>query len=297
MKIVIVDDNEAMRKLLRAICIGEGHEVVADFADGHGLLDYVKTHRPDVVCLDYELPGENGLELLVSMDISANQVDVIMITGSADPELKGHAADLGAAGFIHKPFEETQVSNELKEIVKTRAIAARTAAIPAVDAPAELPVLPEADETSTAGIAEKTPAVPVRPDPVAPIPRKPIRMVPRSAVIVDDSSSIRLLLKGILEEIGIKVVGFATNGRQGVEMVEKTNPALVCLDVDMPVMTGLEALPQIRAVSPQTKVVMITGNAGRAIVEASIAGGANGYFLKPVRPAKVEEFMRKLLAI
>jgi DNA-binding NarL/FixJ family response regulator len=114
---------------------------------------------------------------------------------------------------------------------------------------------------------------------------------------VDDSGSIRLLLKGILEEIGIKVIGSASNGRQGVEVVEKTHPALVCLDVDMPGMTGLEALPQIRAISPQTKVVMITGNAGRPIVEASIAGGAKGYFLKPIRPAKVEEFMRKLLAM
>ena len=43
------------------------------------------------------------------------------------------------------------------------------------------------------------------------------------------------------------------------------------------------------------KVVMITGNASRPIVEASVAGGANGYFLKPIRPVKVEEFMRKLL--
>jgi DNA-binding NarL/FixJ family response regulator len=63
----------------------------------------------------------------------------------------------------------------------------------------------------------------------------------------------------------------------------------------MPGMSGLEALPQIRLASPKTKVVMITGNAGRAIVEAAVSGGAKGYFLKPIRPAKVEEFMKKLL--
>jgi two-component system chemotaxis response regulator CheY len=119
-------------------------------------------------------------------------------------------------------------------------------------------------------------------------------VVPRSAVIVDDSGSIRLLLKGILGELGIKILGVASNGRDGIEMVKKTRPALVCLDIDMPGMTGLEALPVIRAASPQTKVVMITGNAGRSIVEASVAGGAKGYFLKPIRPGKVEEFMRKL---
>jgi DNA-binding NarL/FixJ family response regulator len=272
MKIVIVDDNESMRKVLRALCEGEGHEVIAEFGDGVGLLNYVADQRPDVVCLDFELPGLNGLELLVQMDVAVNQVDVVMITASDDPELKGHAADLGATGFIHKPFEQAQVIDELKEIVQTRAIAARAEATPEAVEPTPPP--PPAESTPQAQVVTV--------------------VVPRSAVIVDDSGSIRLLLKGILGELGIKILGVASNGRDGIEMVKKTRPALVCLDIDMPGMTGLEALPVIRAASPQTKVVMITGNAGRSIVEASVAGGAKGYFLKPIRPGKVEEFMRKL---
>jgi DNA-binding NarL/FixJ family response regulator len=270
MKIVIVDDNEAMRKVLRALCEGEGHAVVAEFGDGVGLLDYVTKHHPDVVCLDFNLPGKDGLELLVNMDVTANNVDVVMITGSDDPELKGHAADVGATGFIHKPFEHAQVIDELKEIAKTRAIAARAAA--------------------TLDLTEPSASM-------APAPERPTGVIPRSAVIVDDSGSIRLLLKGILEEIDIKVLGIASSGREGVEVVRRTHPALVCLDVDMPGMSGLEALPEVRAASPQTKVVMVTGNATRSVVEAAVAGGARGYFLKPIRPAKVEEFMRKLLQL
>jgi DNA-binding NarL/FixJ family response regulator len=122
-------------------------------------------------------------------------------------------------------------------------------------------------------------------------------VVPRSAVIVDDSGSVRLLLKGILEELGIKVLGVATCGSEGVEVVTRTHPALVCLDVDMPGMTGIEALPHIMAASPQTKAIMVTGNASRSIVEAAVAGGAKGYFLKPIRPAKVEEFVKKLFKL
>jgi len=286
MKIIIVDDNESLRKVLRALCEAEGHTVIAEYADGRGLLDAVRENPPDVVCLDYELPGENGLELLVQMDVAANHVDVVMITGSENPELKGHAADLGATGFIQKPFEQSQVIDELKAIAQTRAITARAATTPASAEPE--PPAPPAPPTAVA-----TP-VPTRPTP-APASAKPAGVRPGTAVIIDDSGSIRLLLKGILEEIGIKVVGFATNGKEGIDVVEKTRPALVCLDVDMPIMTGLEALPQIRAACPQTKVVMITGNASRPIVEASVAGGAKGYFLKPIRPVKVEEFMRKLL--
>ena len=272
MKIVIVDDNESIRKVLRALCEVEGHEVSAEFGDGVGLLNCVADQRPDVVCLDFELPGLNGLELLAQMDVAANQVDVVMISGSDDPELKGHAADLGAKGFIRKPFEQTQVIDELKLIAQARAIAARAAATPETIEPAPTPATESMSRVVTV-------------------------VVPRSAVIVDDSGSIRLLLKGILGELGIQVLGVASSGREGIEVVKKVRPALVCLDIDMPGMSGLEALPEIRAASPQTKVVMITGNAGRAIVEASVAGGAKGYFLKPIRLAKVEEFMRKLFQL
>lgn len=282
MKIVIVDDTESIRKVLRAICESEGHEVVAEFGDGMVLLDFVLNHRPDVVCLDFDLPGANGLELLVQLDVTANNVDVVMITGSDDPELQGHAADLGATGFIHKPFEQERVIDELKAIGQTRAIAARAAAAEVV-----APAAP-AEEAAKSESAEPAPTVE---EP----PAGTVDVVPRSAVVVDDSGSIRLLLKGILGDMGIKVIGTASNARDGIEAVRRARPALVCLDIDMPGMSGLEALPQIRLASPKTKVVMITGNAGRAIVEAAVAGGAKGYFLKPIRPAKVEEFMKKLL--
>ena len=263
MKIIIVDDDKTMRGVLRAVCESQGHEVLAEFGDGVGLLECVATHHPDVVCLDFNLPGKNGLELLVEMDVTANHVDVIMITGSDDPELKGHSADLGAHGFIRKPFEQGQIIAELQAIEETRRIAVRGAAEPVT--PGTL------------------------------VPEQAARVVPGTAVIVDDSGSIRLLLKGILESIGVKIIGIAANGCDGVEVVKKTFPALVCLDVDMPGMTGIEALPQMRAASPKTKVIMITGNASREIVQAAVAGGASGYFLKPIRPAKVEEFMKKLL--
>jgi DNA-binding NarL/FixJ family response regulator len=275
MKIVIVDDDEAMRNLLRAICEGEEHKVVAQFPDGRGLLEFVRNERPDVVCLDYELPGKNGFELLAEMDAAANQVAVVMITGSSEPELQGHAADLGAAGFIQKPFEEARIIDELTQIEKARMIAARAATTPA-ETPAPSPGKPAA-----------APAEPADQDTGA--------VVPRSAVIVDDSGSIRLLLKGVLQEIGIKVIGLASNAQEGIEVVRKSRPALVCLDVNMPGMSGLDALPHIQAACPQTKIVMVTGNASRPVVQAAIAGGAIGYFLKPIRPALVEEFMCKLL--
>lgn len=263
MKIVIVDDSKSIREMLRVICTDAGHEVAAEFADGIGLIDYVTQHQPDVVCLDFNLPGEDGLELLAKMDVAHNQVAVVMITGSDDPDLKGRAADLGANGFIHKPFEPMQVVSEFETVEMLRQITAQEAP------PLAAPPPPQ----KTEGLA----------------------VVPRTAVIVDDSEAVRLLLKNILENIGIKVIGLAASGRSAIDVVKTTTPALICLDVDMPTMTGIEALPLISAASPRSQIVMITGNATRTIVQAAIAGGAKAYLLKPIRPAMVEELVQKLL--
>lgn len=270
MKIVIVDDDMSIRNMLRALCESAGHEVIAEFSDGVGLLDCVSANRPDVVCLDFHLPGKDGLallSLLMHKCAKAFPLDVILITGSESPELKGQAADLGATGFIQKPFEPVQIIAELKAIEETRGIAAKVTEQP-MEAVAEPPV----------AVQE-------------------IGIVPRTAVIVDDNSSVRLLLKGILESIGVKVIGSAANGKAGIAVVREKRPALVCLDVEMPGMSGIEALPEVCAASPQSKVVMVTGNASRPIVEAAASGGAKGYLLKPIRPAKVEEFVKKLLQL
>ncbi len=260
MKIAIVDDNLSIRKILTALFESLGHQVVAALEDGSGLAGCVRQHAPDLVCLDYNLPGRNGLELLAALQSASPDTDVVIITGSSDPDLVGRAANAGASGFLHKPFSQSQIIEEIKQIEEARRAVAKTSYQPAV------------------------------------LDLRGPECATRSAVIVDDSGSIRLLLKSVLEDIGLTVVQTACNGEEGVEAAKKHLPAIVCLDVDMPRMSGLEALPLIRAASPQSKVVMVTGNPNKAFVEEAITGGASGYILKPVRPAYVEAFMKKLLA-
>ncbi|MCX7175193.1 MAG: response regulator [Proteobacteria bacterium] len=257
MKIVIVDDNLSMRKVLSALFESHGHQVVAALEDGSKLSECVKQHQPDLVCLDYNLPGRNGLELLAELHSSSPDIDVIMLTGSNDPDLVGRAANAGASGFLHKPFSQPQILEELKHVGENRRMIARTAG------------------------GESAPQVPGHSK--------------RTAVIVDDSGSIRLLLKGILQEIGLNVLQTVGDGLEGVEAVKKHLPDIVTLDVDMPRMSGLDALPLIMQASPLSKVVMVTGNPNKAFAETALAGGAKGYILKPLRPAYVEAFMKKLL--
>jgi CheY-like chemotaxis protein len=260
MKIAIVDDNLSMRKVLAALFTAKGHQVVASLGDGNGLAACLKQQAPDLLCLDYHLPGQNGLALLAAVQAASPEVDVLMITASEDPELEGRAADAGASGFLRKPFSQTQILAELQHVEEARRVVARTVAKPSA---------PQADE----GVAAR-----------------------RTAVVVDDNGSMRLLLKGILEEMGIRVLQTVANGAEAVEAAKRHQPDLVCLDVDMPRMSGLEALPQVLAASPLSRAVMVTGHPDKAFVQAAAAAGAKGYILKPVRPAYVQDFVKKLFA-
>jgi DNA-binding NarL/FixJ family response regulator len=100
-------------------------------------------------------------------------------------------------------------------------------------------------------------------------------------VLVDDVPELRLLVRITLEDDpGIEVVGEASNGREGVKVVEATNPDLVLLDLSMPDMDGLEAIPLMRAHAPNARVVVLSGHeAGRVSLEA-LDQGASRYINK-----------------
>lgn len=113
-------------------------------------------------------------------------------------------------------------------------------------------------------------------------------------VIVDDNDLMRTLLRGMLRGEEYRVVGEARNGLQAVEAVQRLYPDIVCLDVMMPEMDGLEALQAIKQARPQTAVIMITGNPSVENVQESIQGGAASFIVKPFNTAKVLDTLGKV---
>lgn len=108
-----------------------------------------------------------------------------------------------------------------------------------------------------------------------------------SVVIIDDNDTTRAMLRAILRAEGVEVVGEAKDGASGIALVRKLMPKLVCLDVMMPEISGLEVLGQIRTEHPDVRVLMVTGSTDRETVQAAIQGGASGYLVKPFNGAKV----------
>jgi CheY-like chemotaxis protein len=267
MRILIVEDNASLRQLLAGLFANAGHEVVAMVDDGSERVEAeIQRTQPDIICLDYNLPGRDGITILQSIQAIAPQIDVLFMTGSDEADIAERAADAGASGFIRKPFGQVQIVRELGIVCETRKHAAKPSnpAAPASEPPAPLPTLsgPQARRGT--------------------------------AVIADDSGSVRLVLKGLLEECGLKVVQSVANGNDAVIAARNHQPQVLCLDVNMPEMGGLEALPLIRAASPKTAVVMVTGNADKNVVAVAASHGASGYILKPLRPAHVVAYMDRL---
>jgi NarL family two-component system response regulator LiaR len=112
-------------------------------------------------------------------------------------------------------------------------------------------------------------------------------------IICEDQALVRDGLELILKlEKDIQVVGLAQDGAEALELVARTSPDLVLMDLQMPGMNGVEATRLIRARYPETKVLVLTTFDNDVWVNDAIRAGADGYLLKDSRRAQVLEAIR-----
>lgn len=104
----------------------------------------------------------------------------------------------------------------------------------------------------------------------------------RRIAIIDDDSSERLVLKGLVEEAGYSVVAEAADGVEAVKVCEESGPDLVIMDVKMPLKDGIEATSELQRSSP-TPVVLLTASADAETVRRAAEAGVMAYLVKPVR--------------
>jgi len=122
-----------------------------------------------------------------------------------------------------------------------------------------------------------------------------IRDPPVRAVVIDDTIDIRELLALVLTRSGMQVVGQAGDGKAGIDIVRAERPDVVLLDLAMPVMDGVEALPIIRELVPDARIIVLSAFAG-AVSEQVLDWGADGYLLKGTPLKKIVEYVEATLA-
>jgi len=110
-------------------------------------------------------------------------------------------------------------------------------------------------------------------------------------LIVDDHPLTRDALATLLGQNGFRVVGQAADGYEAIESARQLQPDLVLLDLSMPELDGLAALPRLREAAPECEVVVLTASGTEENLLAAIRGGAAGYLLKTESPERIAEFL------
>ena len=116
-----------------------------------------------------------------------------------------------------------------------------------------------------------------------------------TVLLAEDHTGVREGFRKLLElEDDIEVVGEAENGRQAVGLVKKLRPAVVVMDIAMPVLNGLEATRQILKAIPNIRILILTAHNDDAYVKSATESGAVGFLLKQTSARVLSEGIREV---
>ncbi|MFU2017976.1 response regulator [Peribacillus butanolivorans] len=114
-------------------------------------------------------------------------------------------------------------------------------------------------------------------------------------LVVDDAKFMRMTLSNILSKAEHEVIGEGENGKEAIELFRKLNPDLVTMDITMPIMSGLDAVKEIKKDFPYAKVIMCSAMGQQKMVVEAIEAGAKDFIVKPFDKCRVVDAINKVL--
>ncbi len=127
-RIILADDHPLVLEALRTLLDGQpGFKVIGTAADGRQLLDQVRQLRPDLVILDLQLPGINGLECLRRIKALDPAPQVVVLSAFGDAETVRAVVQAGAEGFVLKTDPPAQVVNAVRQVLGGQLVFPRSA--------------------------------------------------------------------------------------------------------------------------------------------------------------------------
>ena len=253
--VLVVDDNESSRSILEQCLAGWGLKPVTA-SDGYVALSEMRrrvlTGEPfEFILADADMPGMSGLDLADRLRGNPHLAGpVIMMLPASNPvRLAERCRELGVTAFVVKPVQRSALLDRIMEVLGES-------------------VLP-------AGQADDHRAVEFK-------PARPLRVL-----LAEDNSINQALAVRILQRWG-HAVEVAANGEEALAKLAAERFDLALMDIQMPVVNGLEAVARWREVErarpaqPCLPIIAMTANSGRSDEERVLAGGMDGYLTKPI---------------
>ena len=113
-------------------------------------------------------------------------------------------------------------------------------------------------------------------------------------LIADDTTFMREMLKSALDKNEYEIVGEATTGQQAVDKYKEKKPDLLILDINMPVMNGIDALTQVVEFDPNANVIMCSDQKQEPMIVLALKKGAKDFVIKPFMASDVIRALSKI---
>jgi two-component system sensor histidine kinase/response regulator len=258
-RVLIVDDNDTNRRILDENVRDWGMKPV--LAEGFvPALAALRTARDagdpfPLVLLDLQMPGRDGFSLAdeVRRDPALARTRIILLASSIGPAEVDRCHELGIKAHLAKPVKPSQLRDVLRTVLG--------------GLERQTPPASAAAATSRAG-------------------------APRRVLLVEDNRVNQRVATDLLEGRG-HVVVVAGNGREALDLLERSSFDLVLMDVQMPIMDGFEATAEIRrretAGARRSPIIAMTAHALSGDRERCLQGGMDGYLSKPIDPRALFE--------
>src|SRR5437899_5633554 len=240
-KVVIADDEEEIRDLLAEYLQAYGWDTFRA-ANGLEALLHVKQQRPAAVVLDLNMPRLGGIDALKRIHAFDPSIGVVVLSAYIDDVVRQQAETLGAKAILDKPLD------------LARLLAALGGEAPPVPAPSR----PRAAEAT--------------------IDTRPVQQ--RTMLVADDDPAIREMFEEFFVAKGYQV-RTAVDGPAAVRELTGRAPDVVLLDIDMPGLSGVDALPPPRAPAPGPAATRVGGTPNVGAASRPPAAGASASRTNP----------------
>ncbi len=301
-RILVVDDNEVNRTILKEQLQGWGFDAAA-CTTGEELIAVLRQmqaqdHGVDLIVLDYQMPEMDGGEVAVSLrdDPSIDDVPIVMLT-SVDQQHDGsHFSKLGVQGWLTKPARSDALLRTVIRVLQgNKSTITRPSEInhqydcELMDSETTDILMANAgeiDANARALISEQV--------------EYENKEYGVDILLAEDNEVNQIVFTQILNSLPYTYV-IANNGEEAVALFKEKSPRIVCMDISMPVMNGIEATRQIRELEQdsrlQTPIIAVTAHAMANDKDTFLNAGMDDYVSKPVSPRKFEEIIGKWIDV